>query len=116
MKRNHNVTKQVGGLLLEVLMIAFVFAHSWSDVAHIDKIPQGKYTISASPAEEPVFRDSFSSSETLLQFISKIQFACSETISTLIDVQGIEIATCESLLITQALYNTFYTNITINAP
>ena len=115
MKRN-NKTRQIGGLLLEALMLVFVFAYSWTDAKAIDRNTKGELTISASPVEQLVFRDSDSASESLVQLASKAQLSDADFNNSVVDLPGLEIANSEELSISQTLYNTFYTNTTTNAP
>lgn len=116
MKLNKNNTKQIGVLLLEVLMVVLVFTYSWTNVKARDTQTHGGLSINAASAERVVFRNSHSSSESLLEVISKIQFSVVDFGSFLVDVPSMELATCEAFLITPALYNTFYTYTTIKAP
>ena len=108
--------RQIGVLVLEALMVVFVFAYSWSHVSIVDKHAAGKLTISAAVEGQFVFRDSQSSSESLLADISKIQLSDGEFGSFIIDLHSLKLATCDAFFVTPALYNTFYTNTTIHAP
>lgn len=111
-----NNTTRIGGLLLEALMIVFVVLNSWFPVTTTHSNPQGGSSLSVNPVEQLVFSDSHSSSESLLQIISKIQVLESEISLVAIDVPGLELSASEALFVASALYNTFYTNTTINAP
>lgn len=115
MKDNKNTIRQAGALLLEALMIVFVVVHSWTGVKARDNVRPGDLTLSVTPAEQLVFRDSHSSTESLLEVAAKLQFIETETIVA-IDVPSLELSTSDALLITAAFYNTFYTNTTIHAP
>ncbi len=103
-------------LLLEVLMLAFIFTYSWTGAKDTDHHADGKLVISAAPVEQIVFRDSDSSTKTLLPTLSKSAPDDSELNRNIIDLASIEVLTCDALLIVASLYNTFYTTTTIGAP
>lgn len=113
MKEAKNKKRQIGGLLLEALVLIFVFTSPGLASNFADN--NGELTIRISPVEQIVFRDADSSSESLLQFISKIQIPPSEFATTVVDLFCFEI-TNESFSTSQSLYNTFYTHITASAP
>jgi len=108
--------RQIGALFLEALMVVFVFVYSWSDVRTVERHPAGKLSISAASAGQFVFRDSHSSSESLLAVVSKVQLSDGEFTSLIVDLPSLKLATCDAFLISPTLYNTFYTNTTIHAP
>ncbi len=116
MIRNREKMRQVGGLLLEALMLVFVFTCSISDIPHTDRSSKGNLEISAIPADQIAFRDSDSSSEILLSFVSKIQAEDIYPPVNAIDLPSIKLATTEEFSVNQFLYNTFYTHITASAP
>lgn len=116
MNQNKNKSRRVGGLLLEVLMLAFIFAYSWTDAKAIDHHHIGELTISAAPVEQIVFRDSDSSPESLIPVSSKALAYDSEVSNSTIDLPSMEVFTSKAFLIAPSLYNTFYTVTTIGAP
>lgn len=110
-----NKTKRIGGLLLDVLMLVFVLTFSWHDVKVIDRKWQGVLTISTEPLDQISFHDSSFISGSFLKLTSKIQLA--NNFSGIGgDFPSLEIATNVAFLVTPSLFNTFYRNITINAP
>lgn len=108
-----NKTRQVGRLMLDVIMLAFVFTFSLPDATAIDNTDKGQLTISASPLDQIVFGDL---SAFLGHSINKIQFANNESTDVVINYPGFKIATRVAFLIAPSLDNTLYTNTTINAP
>ncbi|HMG89807.1 MAG TPA: hypothetical protein VK589_07100, partial [Chryseolinea sp.] len=99
--------------MLDVIMLAFVFTFSLPDANAIDRDSKCKLTISASPLDQIVFGDLSSFSGPL---VNKIQFANNESGDVVINYPSFEIATRVAFLIAPSLYNTLYTNTTINAP
>lgn len=116
MNQSKNKSRRVVSFLLEVLMLAFIFTYSWADAKDTDHHTKGKLVISAAPVEQIVFRDSDSSTETLLPTLSKSAPDDSEFNRNIIDLASIEVLTSDALLIVTSLYNTFYTTTTIGAP
>ncbi len=66
--------RRIGGLLLEVLVLIFVFSSSWSQTEFTKKA-KDETILKASPVEQIAFRDSDSYLKSLLDFISKIQIS-----------------------------------------
>ena len=113
MRIDKNKTRRVGKLMLDAIMLAFVLTFSWADEKVIDHNEKNKLTISASPLDQLAFRDLNSFS---VPFLYKVQFANNESSDVVINYPSFETATRVAFLITSSLYNTFYTNTTINAP
>ena len=107
--------RRVGGLLLEVLVLIFVFSSSWSQTEFTKKA-KDETILKASPVEQIAFRDSDSYLKSLLDFISKIQISEGEFTFFTIDVPALEIANTSCLYISHSLYNSFYTHLTAKAP
>ena len=107
--------RRIGGLLLEVLVLIFVFSSSWSQT-EFDKKTQDEAILKASPVEQIAFRDSDSYIKSLLDFISKIQISGGGFTSFTIDLPALEIANTSCLYISHSLYNAFYTHLTAKAP
>lgn len=110
--KHKNKTRQLGGLLLEALMLIFVFTCTWTESNFIDQYTQGALTIRLAPVEQIAFRNS----EYLLRFISKIQISGGDFNTAIINLVCIEIGNTKGFSINQSLYNTFYTHTTANAP
>jgi hypothetical protein len=108
-----NKTRHVGRLMLDVIMLVFVFTFSLPDTNVIDDSTEGQLTISASPLDQIVFGDL---STYLGHAINKIQFANNESSDVVINFPSDKTATRVAFLISPPLDNTLYTNTTINAP
>ena len=107
--------RRIGGLLLEVLVLIFVFNSSWSQTEFTKKI-NDEAVLKASPVEQIAFRDSDSYMKSLLDFMSKIQISEGGFTSFTIDLPELEIANTTCLYISHSLYNSFYTHLTAKAP
>ena len=107
--------RRIGGLLLEVLVLIFVFSSSWSQTEFAKKT-KDEAILKASPVEQIAFRDSDSYVKSLLDFISKIQISGGGFTSVTIDLPALEIANTSCLYIAHSLYNAFYTHLTAKAP
>ena len=107
--------RRIGGLLLEVLVLIFVFSSSWSQTEFAKKT-KDEAILKASPVEQIAFRDSDSYIKSLLDFISKIQISGGGFTSFTIDLPALEIANTSCLYISHSLYNAFYTHLTSKAP
>lgn len=106
----------MGGILLEVLMLTFLFAYSWTNVNVNERRSADELTISVSPVDQLVFRDSDSSSELLLSTFSKTSLSYGEVLNLLFGLPALELSTNNALFISHSLYNPFYTNTFIGAP
>ena len=109
---NRNKTRQLGGLLLEAVMLFFVFTYTWSESNFIDQYTQGALNIRLAPVEQIAFRNT----EFLLRFISKIQISAGDFTTAVIGLVCLAIGDAKGFSINRSLYNTFYTHTTANAP
>jgi hypothetical protein len=107
--------RRIGGLLLEVLVLVFVFSSSWSHTEFAEKA-KDESILTASPVEQIAFRDSDSYLKSLLDFISKIQISGGGFTFFTIDLPALELANTSCLYISHSLYNSFYTHLTAKAP
>jgi hypothetical protein len=107
--------RRIGGLLLEVLVLIFVFSSSWSQ-EEFTKKTKDEAILKASPVEQIAFRDSDSYIKSLLDCISKIQISGGGFTFFTIDLPALEIANTCCLYISHSLYNSFYTHLTAKAP
>ena len=107
--------RRIGGLLLEVLVLVFVFSSSWSHTEFAEKA-KDESILTASPVEQIAFRDSDSHLKSLLDFISKIQISGGGFTFFTIDLPALELANTSCLYISHSLYNSFYTHLTAKAP
>lgn len=115
MRYNKEHTRRIGGLLLDVLMIGFIVSFSFSDVKISDGYTDGLLTFHSSPDEHIVFRDFDSVFGSFLKHISKITQADVHPLGVIFDFARVEV---KSVVYFNAryLYNSIYTNTTINAP
>jgi|SRR5688572_4889600 len=116
MIRYSEKTRQLAGLFLEALMLVFIFNFSWSEVNYADKHSENKLVFSAIQADEISFYDSDSSSESILNFLSKGQIYHSVYVNNCFDLFGISLTKADGFSISHSLFNTFYTHITASAP
>jgi hypothetical protein len=107
--------RRIGGLLLEALVLIFVFSSSWPHT-EFAKNDTSDVVLSAAPIEQIAFRDSDSYLKSLLDFTSKIQITSVTFASFQIDLQALEIANSSCLLVPHSLYNSFYTHLSAKAP
>jgi hypothetical protein len=108
--------RQAGGLLLEALMLVFVFTSSWSQFDYYDRHSEGELVLSALLTEQISFIDSESSSEKLLNSVSKFHWTDVEISETSFVIPITEMGSDEALLTNHSVYNTFYTHLTAKAP
>lgn len=116
MTTNRNQVRQAGGLLLEALMLVFVFTSSWSQFDYYDRQSEGELVLSAQLTEQISFIDSESSSERLLNSVSKFHWFDMEIGKTAFVIPISQVANVEALLTNHSVYNTFYTHLTAKAP
>jgi hypothetical protein len=107
-------TRRLGGLLLEVLVLVFVFSGSCLDIELFDN-DKGSLTVRASPLEQIAFRDPNSSLRSL-EFHGKVQNPHGHFTPFIIHFANQEIINASRFLISGSLYNTFYTHLTSQAP
>lgn len=115
MIRNQEKFRQVGGLLLEALMLFFVFTCSFSGVHH-SYHAEKEFTFSAVPTDQVVFRDSTSSSETLLTCLSKVEVENIRAGIQNLERLYIDMSTVPASFVSRSIYNPFYTHLTASAP
>lgn len=108
-------TRRLGGLLLEVLVLVFVFSGACLDIELFDN-DKGSLTVRASPVQQIAFRDSNSSIKSLSESHGKVQNPHCHFTPFIIDFANQEIINASRFLITCSLYNTFYTHLTSQAP
>jgi hypothetical protein len=108
-------TRRIGGLLLEVLVLVFVFSGSFIDIELFDN-DKGSLTVRASPVEQIAYRDPNSSSKLLSEFHGKVQNPHGHFTPFIIDFANQEIVNASRFLISLSLYNIFYTHLTSQAP
>ena len=108
-------TRRIGGLLLEVLVLVFVFSGACLDIELFDN-DKGSLTVRASPVQQIAFRDTNSSVKSLSEFQGKVQNPHSHFTPFIIDFANQEIINASRFLIGCSLYNTFYTHLTSQAP
>jgi hypothetical protein len=107
--------RRTGGLLLEALVLIFVFSGSWSQVEFPEKNAK-EAVLKASPVEQIAFRDSDSYMKSLLDVISKIQISDDHFTPFTIDLFASKIANTSCLHVSRSLYNSFYIHLTAKAP
>ena len=112
----NNKKRRIGGLLLEFLVLIFVFSGAWSQTEFVDQCERGQLVVKTAPVEQIAFRDSDSYIKSLLDFISKVQMSEGSFAQFVVDLPGLEIANTSCLYITHSLFNSFYTHLTAKAP
>jgi hypothetical protein len=108
--------RQAGGLLLEALMLVFIFVSSLSNVTQSERHGETGLVVSATSFDPIAFRDSDSSSESLLSYMSKMQVVCSDFVNAVLDLPSLAVFNSERFFISHCLYNIFYTHLTAKAP
>jgi hypothetical protein len=116
MYRLNNKKRRIGGLLMEALVLIFVFSSAWSQTEFADQYERGQLIVKTSPVEQIAFRDSDSYIKSLLDFISKVQISEGNFTPFTVDLPSLEIANTSCLYISHSLYNSFYTHLTAKAP
>jgi hypothetical protein len=115
MYRLNTKERRIGGLLLEALVLIFVFSGAWSqpesDAAH-----SGDLVVKTSPVEQIAFRDSDTYVKSLLDFVTKVQAVASDFSESNIDVAELLVRNTTCLCVGHSLYNCFYTHLTAKAP
>jgi hypothetical protein len=115
MNASREKMRRVGGLFLEALMLVFIFTCSWSDSTHNTQF-HAEQIFTAIPIDQIAFRESDSSSETLLNFLSKFRVSDVDYLLTkriLIEISPLKTS---SFFVSLSRYNSFYTHITASAP
>jgi hypothetical protein len=115
MDANREKLRRIGGLVLESLMLVFIFTCSWTDLTHKKKLHTEPVFTTIS-ADEVIFCESHSTSETLLNFLSKFRFTdfdCLTPRPVLVEIISLKTSTFIASL---SRYNSFYTHITASAP
>lgn len=112
----NNKKRRIGGLLLEALVLVFVFSGAWSQAEFVDQSERGQLIVKTASIEQITFRDSDSYVKSLLDFISKVQMSAGNFAQFVVDLPSLEIANTSCLYITHSLYNSFYIHLTAKAP
>src|SRR5262245_53123185 len=105
-------TRRLGGLLLEVLVLVFVFSGSFTDIELFDN-DKGSLTVRASPVVQIAYREPNSSPRPLSVSHGKVQNPHSHFTPF---ITNREVINASRFLISASLYNTFYTHLTSQAP
>jgi len=108
-------TRRIGGLLLEVLVLVFVFSGSCLDIEIFHHSKQG-LTVETSPVQQIAFRDPNSSLKSLSECNGKVQDSHSHYTPFLVTFASQKIILVSGLLIGSSFYNIFYTHLTAQAP
>lgn len=116
MNQFNNKKRRIGGLVLEVLVLIFVFSSSWSQTEFTDKNSRGQLIVKTSPVEQIAFCNSDFSLKSLLEFISKIQISHNSFSPVLVDLPARDIENRTVFSISPSLHNTFYIHLTAKAP
>lgn len=116
MNQLNDQTRRIGGLLLEVLVLVFVFSGSCINIELLDNDKGRGLTIRASPVEQIAFRDPNSSLKPLSEFNGKIQNSRGHFTPFIIGFANRKIINASRFLISCSLYNIFYTHLTSQAP
>jgi hypothetical protein len=107
--------RRIGGLLLEVLVLVFVFSGGWSQ-GESDAVNSGHVVVKTSPVEQIAFRDSDTYVKSLLDFVTKVHAAAPNFSEVNIDVAELLVKNTTCLSVAHSLYNCFYTHLTAKAP
>lgn len=116
MRYDKEHTRRIGGLLLDVLMLGFIVSFSFSDVKISDGYTDGELTVQACPQDHVIFRDFDSVFGSFLKHISKLTQDSDQALGVIFDfprTTEVKIVVCSNA---KYLYNSIYTNTTINAP
>lgn len=115
MYRLNHKERRVGGLLLEALVLVFVFSSAWPQ-REFDQGDRGRLIVKASTVEHMVFRDSDSYVKSLLDYLDTAQILSGNFSESFVDVAGLEVKNTRCLDIALSLYNSFYIHLTAKAP
>ncbi len=116
MKQLTDQKRRIGGILLEALVLIFVFSSSFLQGGIVDKNLKNQLVIKISPVEQIAFRDSDSLSKSLLEFISKVQISLSDLNPLMVELPALVIESATFFAVNPSLYNTFYVCLSANAP
>lgn len=114
MYRLNNKERRVWCLLLEALVLIFVFSNAWSQTEFDDQ-DRGS-VVKTPPIEQMVFHDSDSYIKSLLDFAAKVHVAAGNFSEFVIDIAGLEVVNTSCLYVAHSLYNSFYIHLTAKAP
>jgi hypothetical protein len=108
-------TRRIGGLLLEVLVLVFVFSGSCLDIEVFNHYNR-ELTVKTAPVEQIAFRDPNHSLKSLTGCNDKVRSSHGHYTLFLAILESRKIKNAPALFISSSLYNNFYTHLTAKAP
>jgi hypothetical protein len=108
-------TRRIGGLLLEVLVLVFVFSGSCLGVEIFNQ-QKRELTVKTAPVEQIAFREPTHSLKSHTECNGKTQNSHSHYTPFLVIFESRKIVNASALSIGSSLYNIFYTHLTAQAP
>ena len=116
MRKERDNTRRIGGLLLDALMLAFIVSFSLAGVRVVDAHPNSGCIVSEANDEPIIIRELDAVCNSFAKQISQAQPSVIFSLDSILKSPLIADAGLVVLAGTQHLYNTIYTNTTINAP
>jgi hypothetical protein len=116
MRKQKDNTRRIGGLLLDALMLSFIVSFSLADVRIVDVYPNSACQITQTNDDVILIRELDAVCTSFIKQISQAQPALILSLDSILKSPRLPDAGLVILTSTQQLYNTIYTNTTINAP
>ncbi len=116
MRYEKDNTRRIGGLFLDLLMLSFIISFSLADVKIADGYSSSGPTATICQDDHIIVHDFHSIFGSFLKQISQAHPDNIQSLGVIFDFPNIKDAEPVVFANTQYLYNTIYTNTTINAP
>ena len=116
MRKEKDNTRRIGGLLLDALMLSFIVSFSLADVRIVDVYPDSACHVTQTNEDLILIRELDAVCTSFVKQISQAQPALIFSLDSILKSPLLADAGLVVLTSTQQLYNTIYTNTTINAP
>lgn len=116
MRKEKDNTRRIGGLLLDALMLSFIVSFSLADVRIVDVYPNSLCEVSEANDDLILIRELDVVCTSFIKQLSQAQPALIHSLDSILKSPLVAGAGLVVVTSAQQLYNTIYTNTTINAP
>ncbi|MGC3948105.1 MAG: hypothetical protein QM762_26950 [Chryseolinea sp.] len=116
MRKEKDNTRRIGGLLLDALLLAFIISFSLADVRIIDVHSSNGCAVTETNDDLILIRELDAVCNSFVKQISQAQPSLIFSLDSILKSPLVADASLVTLTGAQQLYNTIYTNTTINAP
>jgi len=116
MRKEKDNTRRIGGLLLDALMLSFIVSFSLADVRVVNVYSNSFCEVSEANDDLILIRELDAVCNSFVKQISQAQPALIHSLDSILKWPLVADAGLVVFTSGRQLYNTFYTNTTINAP